>query len=69
MQFVATRKEGTTPNVIGVLQMDDEVALHQLGEIEKLVDLRGGKGFGRVSVDFQLTEKGREYARDIWGVM
>ena len=31
---------------------------------EKLVDLRGGKGFGRVSVDFQLTEKGREYARD-----
>jgi predicted ATPase with chaperone activity len=31
---------------------------------EKLVDMRGGKGFGRVSVDFQLTEKGREYARD-----
>ncbi len=31
---------------------------------EKLVDLRGGKGFGRVSVDFLLTEKGREYARD-----
>jgi predicted ATPase with chaperone activity len=31
---------------------------------EKLVDLRGGKGFGRVSVDFTLTEKGREYARD-----
>jgi predicted ATPase with chaperone activity len=31
---------------------------------EKLVDLRGGKGFGRVSVDFMLTEKGREYARD-----
>ncbi len=31
---------------------------------EKLVDLRGGKGFGRVSVDFQLTDKGREYARD-----
>ncbi|MBM4380096.1 MAG: AAA family ATPase [Deltaproteobacteria bacterium] len=31
---------------------------------EKLVDLRGGKGFGRVSVEFVLTEKGREYARD-----
>jgi predicted ATPase with chaperone activity len=31
---------------------------------EKLVDMRGGKGFGRVSVDFQLTDKGREYARD-----
>jgi predicted ATPase with chaperone activity len=30
---------------------------------EKLVDLRGGKGFGRASVDFVLTEKGREYAR------
>ena len=31
---------------------------------EKLVDLRGGKGFGRASVDFILTEKGREHARD-----
>lgn len=31
---------------------------------EKLVDLRGGKGFGRASVDFILTEKGREYAKD-----
>ncbi len=31
---------------------------------EKLVDLRGGKGFGRVSVDFMLSTKGREYARD-----
>ena len=31
---------------------------------EKLVDLRGGKGFGRMSVDFILTVKGREYARD-----
>ena len=34
---------------------------------EKLVDLRGGKGFGRASVDFVLTEKGREYARDALG--
>jgi len=34
---------------------------------EKLVDLRGGKGFGRASVDFILTEKGREYARDAMG--
>lgn len=31
---------------------------------EKLVDLRGGKGYGRATVDFILTEKGREYARD-----
>ena len=31
---------------------------------EKLTDLRGGKGFGRVSVEFVLTEKGREHARD-----
>lgn len=31
---------------------------------EKLVDLRGGKGFGRASVEFVLTEKGRGYARD-----
>ncbi|HZI04488.1 MAG TPA: ATP-binding protein, partial [Archangium sp.] len=30
---------------------------------EKLVDLRGGKGFGRASVDFILTEKGREYSK------
>ncbi|MFN7134408.1 MAG: AAA family ATPase, partial [Myxococcales bacterium] len=34
---------------------------------EKLVDMRGGKGFGRASVDFILTEKGREYARDAIG--
>ncbi len=32
--------------------------------LEKLVDIRGGKGFGRVSVDFTLSLKGREYARD-----
>jgi len=31
---------------------------------EKLVDLRGGKGFGRASVEFTLTEKGRGYSRD-----
>jgi DNA polymerase III delta prime subunit len=31
---------------------------------EKLIDLRGGKGFGRASTEFTLTEKGREYARD-----
>ena len=27
-----------------VLEMDDEVALHQLGEVEQLVDLRRGRG-------------------------
>src|SRR5207245_1232561 len=31
---------------------------------EKLIDLRGGKGFGRASTEFILTEKGREYAKD-----
>ncbi|MGI5861713.1 MAG: AAA family ATPase [Myxococcales bacterium] len=31
---------------------------------EKLCDMRGGKGYGRATVDFILTEKGREYARD-----
>src|SRR5512140_723112 len=28
---------------------------------EKLLDLRGGKGFGRASVEFILTDKGRTY--------
>ncbi len=31
---------------------------------EKLADLRGGKGFGRASVEFILTDKGRAYSRD-----
>jgi predicted ATPase with chaperone activity len=31
---------------------------------EKLVDIRGGKGFGRASVEFVLTDKGRGYAKD-----
>ena len=31
---------------------------------EKLCDMRGGKGYGRATVDFILSEKGREYARD-----
>jgi predicted ATPase with chaperone activity len=39
----------------------ERVVDHLAGE--KLVDLRGGKGFGRASVEFLLTEKGREYAR------
>jgi len=34
---------------------------------EKLADLRGGKGFGRVSTEFILTDKGREYAKDALG--
>src|SRR6185436_8144085 len=34
---------------------------------EKLADLRGGKGFGRASTEFTLTEKGREYAKDALG--
>ena len=55
------------------LQIADEMRLPWSGVMEavvdfitseKLVDLRGGKGFGRVSVEFVLTEKGREYARD-----
>jgi predicted ATPase with chaperone activity len=31
---------------------------------EKWVDIRGGKGFGRVSVDLLLTERGRDVARE-----
>ena len=31
---------------------------------EKLVDMRGGKGFGRASFDYTLTERGRETARE-----
>jgi hypothetical protein len=31
---------------------------------ERLVDLSGGKGFGRISFDFTLTTKGQEHARD-----
>lgn len=31
---------------------------------EKLADLRGGKGFGRASVEFALTDRGREHARE-----
>lgn len=34
---------------------------------EKQVDMRGGKGFARATVEFVLTEKGREYARDAIG--
>ncbi len=31
---------------------------------EKLVDMRGGKGFGRASFEYTLTERGREVARE-----
>jgi predicted ATPase with chaperone activity len=34
---------------------------------EKLADLRGGKGFGRASTEFALTDKGREYAKEALG--
>lgn len=59
-------------NATGV-QLAQELRLPWTGVVEKVVDflaaekladLRGGKGFGRASVDFTLTEKGREYARD-----
>ncbi len=55
------------------LQIADEIKLPWNGVMdkvidflsaEKLVDLRGGKGFGRSTADFILTEKGREHARD-----
>ncbi|MFL5319241.1 MAG: AAA family ATPase [Myxococcaceae bacterium] len=55
------------------LQMADQLKLPWTGVMEhvidflaneKLVDMRGGKGFGRASVEFALVEKGREYARD-----
>jgi DNA polymerase III delta prime subunit len=31
---------------------------------ERLVDMKGGKGFGRASFDYTLTERGREVARE-----
>ncbi|MBW1873236.1 MAG: AAA family ATPase, partial [Deltaproteobacteria bacterium] len=31
---------------------------------ERLVDMKGGKGFGRASFDYVLTERGREVARE-----
>jgi hypothetical protein len=31
---------------------------------EKYVDMRGGKGFGRVSFDYVLTDRGREVAKE-----
>lgn len=31
---------------------------------EKLVDMKGGKGFGRASFDYTLTERGRQVARE-----
>ncbi len=55
------------------LQIADEMKLPFNGVIdrvvdfltqEKLCDVRGGKGFGRTTNDFALTEKGREHARD-----
>ena len=59
-------------NISG-LSLADQLRLPWAGVIEtvvdhmaneKLVDIRGGKGFGRASVDFMLTEKGRQYAKD-----
>jgi len=58
------------------LEIADRVCLPWPGVIEKVVDflvtekladLRGGKGFGRVSTEFILTDKGREYAKDALG--
>lgn len=40
----------------------EKVADHMAAE--KLTDLRGGKGFGRASVEFVLSERGREYAKE-----
>ena len=64
-----------TGNASG-LELADEIRLPWPGVVEavvdflvteKLADLRGGKGFGRASTEFTLTDKGREYARDALG--
>ncbi|HVE86072.1 MAG TPA: AAA family ATPase [Myxococcales bacterium] len=58
------------------LEMAEEMRLPWPGVVEsvvdflvteKLADLRGGKGFGRASTEFTLTDKGREHARDALG--
>ncbi|HUU03266.1 MAG TPA: AAA family ATPase [Myxococcota bacterium] len=40
-----------------------EAVIHFLAQ-EKLIDMKGGKGFGRASFDYTLTERGREVARE-----
>jgi predicted ATPase with chaperone activity len=55
------------------VSLADEIGLPFAGVVEevidflaqeKLVDMRGGKGFGRASFDYTLTERGREVARE-----
>lgn len=67
IKFLYYRGNGTGVEIASELHLPwSGVVEHVIDFLaaEKQVDLRGGKGFGRVSVDFMLTEKGREYARD-----
>jgi len=59
--------------VLSGVGLADEIGLPFSGVIEevirflaqeKLVDMKGGKGFGRASFDYTLTERGREVARE-----
>ena len=59
--------------VISGVSIADEIGLPFAGVVEevinflaleKLVEMRGGKGFGRASFDYTLTVRGREVARE-----
>jgi energy-coupling factor transporter ATP-binding protein EcfA2 len=59
--------------VVSGIELADRMRLPWAGVVSELLDfmvgeqwadLRGGKGFGRASVDFVLTTKGREAARE-----
>lgn len=62
--------------VVSGIELADQMRLPWSGVVtdlvdfmvqEKWVDLRGGKGFGRASVDFILTERGRKAALEAVG--
>ncbi|MDF1566108.1 MAG: ATP-binding protein [Deltaproteobacteria bacterium] len=62
--------------VVSGIELADRMRLPWAGVVDEILDfmvseqwadLRGGKGFGRASVDFVLTTKGREAAREAVG--
>ncbi|RME26682.1 MAG: AAA family ATPase [Deltaproteobacteria bacterium] len=59
--------------VMSGVELADEMGLPFAGVVErvidflaqeKLVDMKGGKGFGRASFDYSLTDRGRQTARE-----
>ena len=67
MKFLYYSGSDTGVNIASELRLPWAGVIEQVIDFlaaEKLCDMRGGKGFGRASVDFVLTEKGREYAKD-----